>query len=80
MQSALDLAVAAAGEGRARRIVGIRLRLGEFAGVDVDALRFAFEALRPGTMAESAYLDIESVPAGRDAGCIELTAVEVEDS
>jgi hydrogenase nickel incorporation protein HypA/HybF len=78
MQSALDLAVAAAEEGGARRIVGIRIRLGDYAGVDADALRFAFDALRGGTMADSAYLNIELVPASGDR--IELTAVEVEDS
>ena len=41
----------------------IVVRIGVLSGVEPDALRFAFEACAPGTLAEGAELDIESVPA-----------------
>lgn len=41
----------------------IVVRIGVLSGVDPEALRFAFEACSPGTLAEGAEFDIESVPA-----------------
>lgn len=52
----------ARGEG-ARQVARIGLRIGVLSGVDPEALRFAFEAILPGTLAEGAVLDIEMVPA-----------------
>ena len=43
-------------------MLAIRLRIGALSGVVPEALEFAFEALRPGTLAEKAELAIESVP------------------
>ena len=40
----------------------IHLRVGEFSGVNIDALNFAFEVLRKGTVAESAELQCETIP------------------
>ena len=40
----------------------IHLRVGELSGVNIDALAFAFEVLRKGTVAESADLQCEAVP------------------
>jgi hydrogenase nickel incorporation protein HypA/HybF len=40
-------------------VCAMRIRVGPLSGVVVDALRFAFEALSPGTPAEGARLDIE---------------------
>lgn len=63
MASALDaVRLHAAREGQ-HQVVRIVLRIGALAGVDVDALRFAYEALAPGSVAENAALDIEEVPA-----------------
>ena len=62
MASALDAVARHAvreGEPQVARIV---LRIGTLAGVDVDALRFAYEALAPGSVAEGAALEIEEVP------------------
>ncbi|HJU83098.1 MAG TPA: hydrogenase maturation nickel metallochaperone HypA [Holophagaceae bacterium] len=48
---------------RFSRIHGIVLEIGPFSGVEVEALRFAFEAIAPGTLAEGAALEIEEPPA-----------------
>ncbi|HET7537535.1 MAG TPA: hydrogenase maturation nickel metallochaperone HypA [Candidatus Didemnitutus sp.] len=47
----------------AARVERIVIRIGVLSGVEPDALRFAFEACSPGTIAEDATLDIEIVPA-----------------
>jgi hydrogenase nickel incorporation protein HypA/HybF len=55
------------GFGRVRRVV---LEIGALAGVEVEALRFAFEAAAPGTVADGAALEIESPPGlGRCPTC-----------
>ena len=64
MQSALELAAQAARSAGAARIRRIVLRVGPLACVDPAALRFAFEALREGTLAEDAVLQIDA-PAAR---------------
>ena len=61
MTNLLEDASAAAG---ARPICALRVRIGPLSGVVIDALRFAFEALSPGTLAAGARLDIEeTVPS-----------------
>ncbi len=44
------------------KVINVRLRIGKLSGVMPDALRFAFEALSKGGVAEGALLDIEEVP------------------
>lgn len=44
------------------KVTNIRLRIGKLSGVMPDALRFAFEALSTGGIAEGAFLLIEEVP------------------
>jgi hydrogenase nickel incorporation protein HypA/HybF len=63
MQSALTLALDEARKAGAKRVYGLRLRIGALSGVVPEALQFAFEALAPGTLAEGALLGIEHVPA-----------------
>ena len=63
MQSALDAIRQQAVKHGATRVSRIVLRIGTLAGVDIDALRFAYEALTPGGLADGAVLEIESVPA-----------------
>jgi hydrogenase nickel incorporation protein HypA/HybF len=63
MQNALNQALREAGLAGATRVHEIRLRIGVLSGVVPDALRFAFEALVPGTAAHGAVLTIEEVPA-----------------
>jgi hydrogenase nickel incorporation protein HypA/HybF len=63
MQSALDMAEEKALAAGASQIHRLRLRIGELSGVVPEALRFAYEALRPGTMAAEAELEIDEIPA-----------------
>ena len=63
MQSALNIALEQAEKAGGNRIYQIRLRIGALSGVVPEALRFAFEALAPGTAADGAELAIEDVPA-----------------
>jgi hydrogenase nickel incorporation protein HypA/HybF len=62
IQGALDLAIAEAGRQGAHHIHRITLRVGRLAGVEPEALAFAFEVVTAGTMAEGARLEIEAVP------------------
>jgi hydrogenase nickel incorporation protein HypA/HybF len=43
----------------ARRVTAVRLEIGKLAQVEVDAMRFAFDVVRRGTLAESARLEID---------------------
>lgn len=56
MSNLLDDAVSAAGGAP---VCALRIRVGPLSGVVVEALRFAFEALAPGTPAEGARLELE---------------------
>ena len=56
MTNLLDAAATAAAGAP---ICALRVRVGPLSGVVVDALRFAFEALAPGTPAQGARLDVE---------------------
>lgn len=62
MQEALCIALERADTARAGCIHSLTLRLGRIAGVEIEALRFAFEVLTPGTNAEGAALILEEVP------------------
>ena len=61
-QTALEIAAAKAAERGATRVHRLTLRVGDLSGVVPEALRFALEALSPGTAAEGAAFDIEVVP------------------
>ncbi|MDD3518216.1 MAG: hydrogenase maturation nickel metallochaperone HypA [Chromatiales bacterium] len=52
---------AAAREGFAR-VKSLRLEVGRLAGVEVEALRFCFDAVIKGSVAEGARLDILDAP------------------
>jgi hydrogenase nickel incorporation protein HypA/HybF len=60
--SILEIAEATARQNDAQSIQKIRMRVGAFSSVAKDALEFAFEVARQGTMAENAILEIETVP------------------
>ena len=62
MESALAVVSRQATEHGATRVSRIVLRIGTLTGVDVDALRFAYEVLVPGSVASEAVLEIETVP------------------
>ncbi|MBD2422857.1 hydrogenase maturation nickel metallochaperone HypA [Cyanobium sp. FACHB-13342] len=63
MEAVRDQALAAAHADGAIRITVISLRVGELAGVELEALRFAFPVAMAGTIAAGAELRIESEPA-----------------
>ncbi|HEY5550699.1 MAG TPA: hydrogenase maturation nickel metallochaperone HypA [Opitutaceae bacterium] len=63
MESALAVIGREAGAHGATQLARVILRVGAISGVEPEALRFAFEALSPGTVAEGAELVIEQVPA-----------------
>jgi len=61
-ESIIQIAEAKAREQDARSIRVIKLRLGTFTTIVPDALQFAFEIGRQGTLSRDARLDIEIVP------------------
>ena len=63
MDSTLRLAEKHARDAGASVITRLWLRIGPLSGVDPDALFFAFDALKEETLAQSASLQIERVPA-----------------
>ena len=52
----------------AQRVVVVRLEVGALAQVEVDAMRFAFDVVKRGSLAETARLDI--VEVGGSAWCM----------
>lgn len=65
-ESVLDIIEEAALTQGFSRVNGVILEIGQLAAVEVDAMRFCFEAVMQGTLAEGARLDIVEV-AG--SGC-----------
>jgi hydrogenase nickel incorporation protein HypA/HybF len=62
MEAALAMVQRHADENHARRVNRVLLRIGALAGVEIDALRFAFDVVSHGTAAEGAVFEIEQVP------------------
>ena len=62
MQTALEAALEHARDRGATRIHRITLRVGDLSGAVPEALRFAYEALRDGTPAAQAELEVQTVP------------------
>ncbi len=62
-ESALEMVLTQARKADAAQVERIVIRVGALSGVDVEALRFAFTAVLPGTPAEGAILQIDPVPA-----------------
>ena len=61
-QSLLEIVEQQALPYRGAKVIKVQLRIGKLSGVLPDALRFAFEALSTGGVAEGAFLVIEEVP------------------
>lgn len=61
-ESIVQIAEAKACEQNARSIQVIKLLLGTFTTIVPEALQFAFEICRQGTLSQNARLDIEVVP------------------
>ncbi len=54
-----------------REVRTVRLEIGRFAGVEIDALRFGFDVVMKGSVAENASLDVIDVPG--QAFCFDCT-------
>ncbi|MEE8471184.1 MAG: hydrogenase maturation nickel metallochaperone HypA [Dehalococcoidia bacterium] len=76
-QNIVEIAVRAAEGGRAQRITRINLVAGELRGIVPTQLTFCFGVAAQGTMADGAYLSLETAPVqGRCRGCDEVFTVE----
>ena len=59
-QGIVEIALQTARDHEAERILGIKVQIGRMTGVVPDSLRFCFDALTAGTLAEGAVLTIET--------------------
>jgi hydrogenase nickel incorporation protein HypA/HybF len=57
-ESVLDLVEFRARRAGSRRVKTVRLEIGRLSGVEPEAMRFCFDAVAGGTLAEGAALDI----------------------
>jgi hydrogenase nickel incorporation protein HypA/HybF len=73
MQQAVEIALDHGRAGGAERITKVLLKVGSLSGVEPDALRFAFDVVVRGTIAEGADLQIEH-QAGFD---LQVASIEV---
>ncbi|MBB4188550.1 hydrogenase nickel incorporation protein HypA/HybF [Sinorhizobium terangae] len=62
MESVIDIACETARQHGATRIKSVRLDVGSLSHADPDALLFCYEAVRHGTIAQGATLEINRVP------------------
>ncbi len=63
MAEAVRLAVESARAAGARRVTGLRLRVGTLSGAVPEAMEFAWDVVRRDTPAAEAWLAIQTVPA-----------------
>lgn len=69
-EEVLHIVASTAAREQARQVRSVRLVVGALAGVEPDALRFAWEAIRDGSVASEAPLELVAVPAtGTCADC-----------
>jgi hydrogenase nickel incorporation protein HypA/HybF len=71
-ESVREIVDATARANHARRVTRVRLEIGRLAQVEVQAMRFAFEVVQRGSLAEGATLDIVE-PDGA-AWCLRCSA------
>ena len=62
VEGILKIAFEVAADNHAEKISAIGLKIGEMAGVELEALRFSFDFLKKNTIAENAALKIKRVP------------------
>ncbi|HBY56830.1 MAG TPA: hydrogenase maturation nickel metallochaperone HypA [Candidatus Atribacteria bacterium] len=73
VQNLLEVALEKAKDYKANKITLIRIKVGEFAGVNQEALKFAFENFTKQTIAEKASLQIIPSPLlGKCQECDEV--------
>ena len=57
-ESVREIVDEAARAGGARRVSAVRLEIGRLAGVEIEALRFAFDVVKRGSLADTARLEV----------------------
>ena len=62
MAQAVEIALERAEQNGGVRVHRLTMRIGPLAGVEIDALRFAFEVVTQDTAADGAELHIDEVP------------------
>jgi hydrogenase nickel incorporation protein HypA/HybF len=67
-ESMLEIVEATARRSGAERVIAVRLEIGVLAQVEPDALRFCFDAVTRGSLAERARLEIATIPG--EAWCM----------
>lgn len=69
-QSILDIAVDTARKNGAEKINNVAVRIGKMSAIDEASLKFAFDALKEGTIAEKSTLEYKEIPLkGRCEDC-----------
>jgi hydrogenase nickel incorporation protein HypA/HybF len=72
----LEIVEATARKNGAQRVLAVRLEIGALASVEADALRFCFDAVTRGSLAERARLEIETTPgAAWCMACAQTVAI-----
>ena len=60
-QSVLDIILQESQDHEVNRVLSVALKVGELSAVETESLRFCFDLLTKGTVAEGAQLNIERV-------------------
>ncbi|MBU1487181.1 hydrogenase maturation nickel metallochaperone HypA [bacterium] len=76
-QSILDIATETARKNKAKKVVGIGLRIGKLSCVNLDSLQFAFSCISCESLAEGAELRITHVEDSSDV--LRMESIEVND-
>ncbi|HVN35845.1 MAG TPA: hydrogenase maturation nickel metallochaperone HypA [Casimicrobiaceae bacterium] len=71
-QSVLEIVEQTAREHGARCVTGVRIEIGALSHVEAEALRFCFDIVMRGSVADGARLDIEATPGA--AWCMPCAA------
>jgi len=76
-ESILRIALEAAKENQAKKVLEIRIRIGAYSGVVPQYIQEYFNIVSQGSIAEKARLSIETIPARVEcAACGEITEVQ----
>jgi hydrogenase nickel incorporation protein HypA/HybF len=76
-QNILDIVRQSLPAGETRRVLSVKLKIGDLAGVVTDSLEFCFAAITADTSLDGTRLDIEHVPVLAECkNCGERSAVE----
>jgi hydrogenase nickel incorporation protein HypA/HybF len=75
-QSILNIIKETAEKSGAKKIIGVKLKIGEFSCINFSSLQFAFSLISQGTPAEGAKL---MASPERDSFALEVESIEVEN-